>query len=327
MIKRAEIATYAALGALFVSGCGAARPAAEDTRVAERELPSADADAELAAAEDTAQPEPGPLSGCVEQTPLTWLELPEASGAARLDAAGDRVVVVADSGNRGQAVLLDLAAGTAVPAALPVDDGVGDDLEGLARALDGRIVGLTSAGWFREWRLDGAGFAVVRPAYRGSDAPGWSCEARQVNCGPNYEGLCLDPAPAEGGCVGFAASKANGVLVCVRAGADGFRIDPAVTIAVTEGNPSQPDLGPLSGCSYEPAPPHRLVVAGNAFTGSRLWEVVDHRSPASATVHELPYVGAPNQEAVLFVAGRSLASFGDLQSLEPRSPRATFRCE
>ena len=156
-------------------------------------------------------------------------------------------------------------------------------------------------------------------------APG-GCPARAGNCGPNFEGLCLDPAPIDGGCAGFAVSKARGQLVCVRAGADGYRLDPAVTIAVTDGNVDHPDLGPLSGCSFEAGPPHRLVVAGNAFTGSTLWEVTGYRAPAAAVVTELPFTGAPNQEAILFFGRGVLASFGDLQGLDPRSPRATFVC-
>lgn len=329
--RGARVAALLAFGAHLALGCSEARPAASDSASPpiEDEATPGDGDGDLDTAPapiDTVGVGPGPLSACEEVGALVWLDLPEASGAARLDAAGDRVVIVADSGNRGRALILDGASGTAVATTLPVDDGVGDDVEGLARAPDGRIIGLTSAGWFREWRPEGEALAVVRAAYRGTDAAGYSCDGLRVNCGANYEGLCLDPAPVAGGCAGFAVAKARGQLVCVRAGADGYRIDPSVIIPVSDGNTAHPDMGPLSGCSVEPDEPYRLIVAGNAFTGSALWEVAGYRDPATAVVTELPYTGAPNQEAVLFVADHAFASFGDLQTLEPRSPQASFRC-
>jgi len=333
MSTRADLATAtaAALGALLLTACSAARPTATDTSPSVEDEPALDAEVDSAAdpEEDGDGADvhgPGPLSACAEQPPLTWLSLPEASGAALLDDEGARAVVVADSGNHGQAVILDLSSGAETATTLPVDDGVGDDVEGLARAPDGRIVGLTSAGWFREWRVEGDAFVAVKTAYRGTDDSTWSCPPLGVNCAANYEGLCLDPTPPEGGCVGFAASKAQGRLVCVRSGEDGFRLDPSVTIAITDGNTDNPDLGPLSGCSYEPTEPHRLLVGGNAFTGSTLWEVVEHRTPAAAGVTELPFAGAPNQEAVLFLSAKGFASFGDLQSFETRSPRVSFLC-
>lgn len=266
------------------------------------------------------------VTACRPEGGHRWLAVPEASGAARLDPAGDRVVIVGDSGHAGAALVLDVGPWTGVAATLAVDDGASDDLEGLARAPDGRVVGLTSAGWFREWAWDGASFMRTRDAYAGSSDQDWLCGRARGNCGKNYEGLCLHPAPAEGACVGFAASKTAGLLVCVREGAEGYRLDPSTTITVVADVSGEVEQGPLSACTFEPEPPYRLVVGGNLFTGSAIWEVVGYDDPATASIVALPVTGAPNQEALEFAFGGRLLSFGDVQDLSPESPTLELRC-
>lgn len=241
--------------------------------------------------------------------------IPEASGAALIDAAGTRALLVADSGNMGRALIIDLQSGQSVAAELPLGEGAGDDVEGLERAPDGRIFGLTSAGYLRAWRVDGDGFTLVLGPVAVSDDPAWICDPFGVNCAANYEGLCLHPSPGPGACAGWAASKATGELVCLVAEGDGYRVDGTRRVTVTA-----PDR--LSGCAYEPVPPFRLVVAGNLYSASAIWEL----DPSGAVV-ELPERGAGNQEAILFLSGGRLRSYGDAQDfLEDESPAITLEC-
>lgn len=327
------------IGALVASGCSTGRDDSEPSDgAAEVQVDAPPREAqdtepepadEVTEADDASPEAPPPLAtACRPEGGYRWLAVAEASGAARLDPAGDRLVVVGDSGHAGRALVLDVGAWEGAPATLAVDDGASDDLEGLARAPDGRIVGLTSAGWFREWTWDGADFARTRDAYAGSTDEDWFCGRARGNCGKNYEGLCLHPAPgrAEGACAGFAASKTSGSLVCVRADAEGYRLDPATTITVVADVSGEVEQGPLSACTFEPEPPYRLVVGGNIFTGSAIWEVVGYDDAATASIVALAVSGAPNQEALEFAAGGRLVSFGDVQDLSPESPTLELRC-
>ncbi len=279
---------------------------------------------------DTADEGPdsaGP-TGCVAH-PFEFIDLPEASGAANLGAG--RYLVVADSGHSGQALVVDHQTGAATPVTLPLGSGAGDDIEGLEAAPDGRIFGLTSAGFLRAWRVevttDGPSAELVFGPVAVSAAAEWACDPLGVNCGPNYEGLCLHPAPSEGDCAGWAASKALGELVCLRSSGDGFVIDPSVRRVVLPADQ-------LSGCAFAPDAPHRLFVAGNVYSGDQLYEVLADRMEPRVT-------GAANQEAVLVLpraastdSGPPLApplvgllSFGDWQTLgDGRSPRVTIEC-
>ena len=76
----------------------------------------------------------------------------------------------------------------------------------------------------RAWQPHASGkhaYQLAVPAYRID--PDDECTVDAVNCGNNYEGLCLEPAAtaALGGCAGYAASKATGDLVCLVADGDG----------------------------------------------------------------------------------------------------------
>jgi hypothetical protein len=302
----------------------AARPDAEDSDLPGDAQDQADArdlsgDEESLAEADAASPVP--LAAC-RAASSDWIPLPEASGAARLGPR--RYLVIADSGNEGRGLIVDEAAQVTIPVTLPLGAGAGDDLEGLDIAPDGRVFGITSAGWLRAWRFESEGSQaslVFGPA-RVSDDPEWTCAPNGVNCGPNYEGLCLHPAPdgAEGDrCAGWLVSKARGELVCLRTAGEGYRVDTAVLKVVAPANQ-------LSGCAYEPEPPYRLVVAGNVFSGDRIWEVGDH------DIEQLPESGAGNQETLLVLEGARpgaprILSFGDLQELsDGQSPRVVLDC-
>jgi len=246
--------------------------------------------------------------------------IPEASGSALLDAAGTRILVVADSGNGGRAIVIERASGRARALLLPLGEGAGDDIEGLERAPDGRIFGLASNGFLRAWREAGDGFALVLGPTAISDEPAWVCDAFGVNCAANYEGLCLHPAPEATACAGWAASKATGELVCLRGDGDGYRLDPQTRIRVTE-----PER--LSGCAYEPEPPYRLIAGGNLFAASALWQIELDPLGGPAKVREFQERGAGNQESLVLLPGGELQSYGDGQDfLADESPRVIFQC-
>jgi len=258
-------------------------------------------------------------SACrVDESAFDTIPLPEASGSALL--SDGRIVVVADSGNAGRAVIVDPSMpGAAIDVTLPLGEGAGDDVEGLERGPDGRIWGLTSAGWLRAWRFEPGPpptFALEVGPLPIAPEGAWRCASSGVNCGPNYEGLCLHPMPAPGACAGWAASKARGVLVCLVGAAAGFEIDASRTIPIA---PEEQ----LSGCAFEPEPPHRLVAAGNVMSGSTLWEV----DVESGTATAWQAIGAANQETVIVLPGGVVHSYGDLQTLTPdSSPRVVLRC-
>lgn len=156
--------------------------------------------------------------------------VPEASGAAWI-TVGDRpmLLVIGDSGNAGAYGLVDPDTGATVETGkLPLSDDVGDDLEGLAARGD-RIYGVTSSGWIEVWQRQGRGFARLGAPYplgradlsdRKHRPPaagdGMACSSgRATNCGRDYEGLCLAPAPRTPDCIGVVASKADGRAYCL----------------------------------------------------------------------------------------------------------------
>ncbi|MFO0749564.1 MAG: hypothetical protein U1F43_28420 [Myxococcota bacterium] len=284
---------------------------ASETAAADSTAPVADT-AVADAAPDVAEPGPWPTT-CALEGDSDTVPLPEASGAAMLDST--HVLVVADSGNKGRAIVYDLVAKTARELVLPLGEGAGDDVENLSRGPDGRIWGLTSAGFLRAWRADGEGFALDVGPIAVAPEGDWRCAADGVNCAANFEGLCLDPAPADGACAGWAASKAKGLLVCLVADGSAFRVDATRTIPIAPADQ-------LSDCAFEPTVPHRLVAAGNVYSGSSLWEV----DPVKRTATAFSAVGAPNQEAIVVAPGGHVHSFGDLQDLTPDSPHLVLAC-
>ncbi|MBP8805051.1 MAG: hypothetical protein KBG48_01900 [Kofleriaceae bacterium] len=154
-----------------------------------------------------ATPSPGSSSACAAAPFAAEVPVAEASGAAWLPTV-ERLLIVADSGHRGAFVEVDRVGAVVARGQLPLGDG-GDDLEGLA--LDGdRVWGVTSSGWAGAWRRGPDGYALVDAV-----ALDPRCPSASVNCGDNYEGLCLASAPLADGCDGYLAAKTSGALVCV----------------------------------------------------------------------------------------------------------------
>jgi hypothetical protein len=193
--------------ALFA--CGKSAPPAPATGSATPATGSA-ASATGSAAAWTCEPQPFEGS-----TPL-----PEASGVTWLDGT---LVAVGDSGQHGAYAILDPETGkTLEQGTLPLGDppDASDDLEGLA-TLDGKLVGIASAGWIRVWARTDKGFDLVQGPYAlgpvdlprkgglGDKPPagdGMVCPIQGTNCGRNYEGICLH------GQAGYALAKADGHL-------------------------------------------------------------------------------------------------------------------
>jgi len=215
------------------------------------------------------------------------LPIAEASAAVFL---ADGMLVVADSGNAGAYVILDPDTGAVRShGALPLGAGASDDLEGLAVAPDGVLWGVTSSGYLRAWRRDGAGFALIDGPY-GLGAR-LACEAGSINCGANLEGLCLSPkVEPDDGCVGFVASKTDGKLHClVRDGAR-LRAEPRVTIAVT-------DPEALADCAFDPTG-DAVWTGGNLFDGGLVSKVTGWRDPADVTVTAIGSLGVGLPEVI-----------------------------
>ena len=320
------------------SDVSAAPPEVEEVRIPDA---AAEASEASAASPDTPVHETGatdPLA-CTVDVASGWSTVPEASGAVRFPDG--RLLVVADSGHFGKALWI-LPDGRELPVTLPLDgprDAEGrptdDDLEGLSLGPDGDLFGLTSAGWLRRWRRVGDTLELVGASTPLAPDEALACASRAVNCGPNYEGLCLRPGvvpidaprgdspPANPNeCVGFAASKARGELVCLVWVADLDDGPPrlrATALALPTGLP--PDQ--LSDCAF---PTERVgeavLLAGNLYAGSGLWWF----SPASGALTPTGVTGPPNQEAIVATGRARWRAFGDLQSLSPNSPWLDFAC-
>jgi len=276
--------------------------------------------APAAAAHPGMRCEPLPFA---ESTPV-----PEASGAAWLTIDGKPLLlVVGDSGNHGAYGIVDPETGATIETGqLPLSDEASDDIEGMS-AIGDRIYGLTSSGWIRVWRRQGHGFELVEPPYplgpvdlpdtksrdRPPESDGMVCGGRAVNCGRNYEGLCLAPEP-HGGCVGFAASKADGHLYCLTQEAGKLVIHRDRAIAITR-------PGALADCTM--ADDGAVWAASNLFDISRAYRVTHWEDPAAAQVERigpLP-VGFPELIAVRGDIVYRMSDMGGAPSLMAR-----FRC-
>jgi hypothetical protein len=256
--------------------------------------------------------------------------VPEASGAAWLTIDGKaELVVVGDSGNHGAYGIIDPETGaTLETGALPLGDGASDDLEGLAARGD-QIVGLTSSGWIRVWRRHGKGFELVDGPYplgpvdlpdtknndRAPRGDGMVCNGRVVNCGRNYEGLCLPPVPRPGAaCLGFAASKADGHLYCLTEQAKRLVVHHERAIAITR-------PGALADCAF--SDDDTLWVGNNVFDLSNVYQVTHWEDPASAQISRVGPFGVGFPE-VIAARGDTLYRMSDLGGAP--SLMARYRC-
>jgi len=276
----------------------------------------------------------GSAAGGCEPLPFAVSSpVPEASGAAWFTLDGRRVlVIVGDSGNHGAYGVVDPDTGaTTETGRLPLGDGahgaVNDDIEGLAARGD-RLYGLTSSGWIRVWQRSGAGFALVDGPYalgpidlpdrksndRPPDGDGMVCGGGTVNCGRNYEGLCLAPAPGSGACAGFAAAKADGHLYCVTEQAGRLAVHHDRAIEVTR-------PGALADCAF--SDDGALWAGSNLFDLGRVYRVTGWDDPAHARaelVGALP-IGFPEVVAARGDVVYRMSDMGGAPSLMAR-----FRC-
>jgi hypothetical protein len=253
--------------------------------------------------------------------PLPFAEstpVPEASGAAWLVLDGKpALLVVGDSGNHGAYGIVDPETGaTGETGRLPLTDLVSDDIEGVS-AWGDQIAGLTSSGWVLTWRRRPGGFDLSAPPYPLGpiEAPGaMACRGRGVNCGRNYEGLCLVPAPRPGGCAGFAASKTDGRLYCLteQAGKLVAHADRAIQLV-------RPDA--LADCAF--GDDGALWAGSNLFDLSRVYRITHWDDPAAAQIERigpLP-IGFPEVIAVRGDVVYRMSDMGGSPSLMAR-----FRC-
>lgn len=251
---------------------------------------------------------PATSDGCAAIAYQLSIELPEASAAAWLPDDGV-LLVVSDSGNHGQYVELDSTGATVRGGTLPLGN-AGDDTEGLARVGD-TVWGLTSGGWMRGWRRDGQQWRLAIDAF--AIDPTSRCDPQSTNCGANFEGLCLAAHPLASGCDGYAASKTDGQLVCLRRDGDRYLVDPARSFAVGTS-------GQVADCA--------IADDGSVWTGDngfglmmvRRWTVDAH----GATLAGAQRLGLGFPEVLAFGPDHVVYRFSDLGG----APSLTtgFRC-
>ncbi|MBS1123389.1 MAG: hypothetical protein H6Q90_5617, partial [Deltaproteobacteria bacterium] len=126
---------------------------------------------------------------------------------------------------------------------------------------------------------------------------GMACNPSRVNCGRNYEGLCLAPegapagTPAGSRCVGFAAAKADGKLYCLVEHDGKLVADHARSIAIAR-------PGVVADCAF--SDDGTLYVGSNMFDLGEVYRVTGWQDPTTAKVRkfaELP-IGFPETLAV-----------------------------
>jgi hypothetical protein len=255
--------------------------------------------------------------------------VPEASAAAWITVDGKpRLLVVGDSGNAGAYGIIDPETGaTGETGKLPLSDEASDDFEGLAVRGD-RIYGLTSSGWIQVWQRQGAGFARVgapyplapvdlsdaRRQHRPPDGDGMACSGRGINCGRNYEGLCLAPAPRTPGCIGFAASRADGHAYCLTEDGGKLAVHRERAIAVTR-------PGALADCAF--GDDGALWLGSNLFDLGRVYRVAAWDEPAAARGELVGALEIGNPE-VLAVRGDVVYRMSDMNGAP--SAMARWRC-
>jgi hypothetical protein len=278
-----------------------------------------------------AAPLPAPSVHCVRDTtfPSPW-KLPEASGAAEVELRhGVReILVMGDSGRNGAAMAWSKAGGTR-PLVLPLDDKASDDLEGMTwqkEAAGGRLYTLTSSGAVRQFVPDGAGGLRRDGEAVRIGPPPLSCDdLRGVNCGKNWEGLCLRGPAAHARCAGYAASKKETALYCVVKDAAGqLAIDVHLPPMVLQLDRLIRREGVLSDCTFGavggPAE-DVLLVTTNVFGGSQTY-LVDE---STGRVSSLGVVATASNEGI--AVDREGALYAFLDDNGETSDAARFVCE
>lgn len=342
-VRRDVVAIAAGLALFVACSSGSSAPlqrGAGETEDAPAERGADAAPADATAAQADAASDAGPLPdaraeagapveagafGCQDDPSFPGsISVPEASAATEVELSpGVReLLVVADSGHAGTALLLPLPSGTPRAITLALDAAASDDLEGVAWR-GGKLYTLTSSGAVRRFTPDGAGGLVRdQDAYPLGAAPTHACaDLGQVNCGRNYEGLCLRADSLDSPCAGYAASRGDGKLYCLTLDQNG------VLAASTSRAPLDTGLGAdrLSDCAFGTAggvAERALIVASNVYDFSRSYRLDE----ASGTKQQLPTAFLLNLEAVAVDAEGALYTFSDDNQNAP-SPGNRLRCQ
>jgi hypothetical protein len=280
----------------------------------------------------------GPRCVRDESFPSPW-QTAEASAAAQVELRpGVReILVVGDSGNHGAAMAWSAQSG-ARSLTLPLDGAASDDLEGMAWLPDprgGRLYTLTSSGAVRRFAPDGSGgLRRDASAYRIGPAPLSCPDLHDINCGKDWEGLCLHRPRRDAGharCAGYAASKKETALYCVvdddrgRLSIDASR--PPMRLALRHlPQALQRRLpggdGVLSDCAFgAPGPADDVLLVTTNIYGASFTYVVDEET-GDATPLDL--VATPSNEALAVDSSGALYAFMDDNG--PQSPAARFVC-
>lgn len=288
----------AACGLLVIAGCS--RGAASSDPPPPTPTPPPPIDASIRS-----------LSSCSRIPFAQTIPLAEASGAQWLPDG--TIVVVSDSGNDGAYVAIDAGDGHVLHAGKLPLGGAGDDLEGLS-AANGMIWAITSSGWMRAWKphRDAAkGYALAVAPYRID--PDDECALDAVNCGNNYEGLCLRPEVAASldGCAGYAAAKTPGDLVCLVTD-DGGRF-----VAAPERRIHVSSREALAACD--------ITSDGTVWTGDNLFGRSAVRRIVKGAVADSAFLGEGFPEAMAIAADGTIYRFSDIGGAPSRV--TAYRCD
>jgi outer membrane protein assembly factor BamB len=140
------------------------------------------------------------------------------------------------------------------------------------------------------------------------------CNPHVVNCGRNYEGLCLAPIPRAGACVGFAASKADGHLYCLTDEAGKLVVHHDRAIAITR-------PGALADCAF--GDDDTLWAGSNLFDLGNVYRVAHWEDPAKAQVEQVAALGVGFPELIA-VRGDVIYRMSDMGGAP--SLMARYRC-
>lgn len=264
---------------------------------------------------------PKPPFSCQDATFPGVLPVPEASTAAEVELLpGVReLLVTSDSGRGGAALAIALpGAGSSRALTLPLDPGASDDTEGSAWRA-GRLYTLASSGAVRRFAPDGTGGLVRdQDVYRIGLEPGSCPDLTAVNCGRNYEGLCLRAPASTHPCAGYAASKAEGKLYCVSIDGAGKLFLRGDVAPLALGLPADQ----LSDCAFGAAggpAEDVLVVTTNVFGLSRSYRVDE----ATGTLARLPSKALVNVEAAAIDRDGALYVFDDNSTAQSTAAKAS----